>query len=78
MDPEKYVHITQKEVVTREEFCYYIKSLRLSRHITIEELSKLMQIDPSMIYRYEKGERVPYDPFSYVEALKEVIKTKRK
>lgn len=78
MTKRNLVKISQEEEVTREEFAFYVKSLRESLDLNIEQLAEKLQKPTTSIRNYETGKQIPRDPFTYITSLRNLVKQKRK
>jgi DNA-binding transcriptional regulator YiaG len=72
------VVISQKEVVSREEFAFYIKSMRKSIRLSRSDFGKIIEVNAHTVKQYEDGKQIPQDPYTVVTAIRQYIKSRRK
>lgn len=68
------VFITQHETIERKEFAFYIKTMRKSLGLTHEQLAELFETSIANVKKYEKGDKIPYDPYLVIYSLREYIR----
>lgn len=73
----KKIHITQDDVVSYEEFAFWLKNIRRTLGMTQQEFSDHLGFPVTTIRQYENGKSAPQDPFIFVEQVKGLLKTKR-
>lgn len=78
MKDANLVYISENEVVTKTEFAFYMKNVRISLGLSQEEMAQIIGMSVDTVKKYETGKRIPKDPYKVVTAIREYIKTKRK
>jgi DNA-binding transcriptional regulator YiaG len=76
--PDSKIRISADEEVTREDFAFWIKSMREGLTLSHEEMAEIIGVSPSTVKKYEKGRQLPKDPFLVVNNIRGYIKSRRK